>query len=141
MLALLGAGHPTSFLIRILASQFVIYMLWGMLHIVIHEVGHVLAALMVGCRIKKIGFSRLGPYVRRTSAKSPLGNAFVALSGPGINILTSALFLLLGLPYAWIPFFIGMLNLAPLPNSDLWKSIQYLRAPRTAGADAASYLD
>jgi hypothetical protein len=141
MLSFLGAWQPTSLVIGMLVTQFVIYMLWGMLHILIHEVGHILAALMVGCQIKKVGLSRLGPYVRRTSAKTPLGNAFVALSGPGINLLTAAIFLLLGLPYPWIPLFIGLVNLAPLPNSDLSKSIQYLRSPQPAGANATSYLD
>lgn len=141
MLSLLGAGHPASLVVRILATQFVTYMLWGMLHIAIHEVGHVLAALMVGCKIKQVGISRLGPYVRRTSAKTPLANAFVALSGPGINLVTSAIFLVFHLSNAWIPFFIGILNLVPLPNSDLSKGIEYLRSPAPVSADVTSYLD
>jgi hypothetical protein len=136
MLSLLGAGHSTSFVVRILSTQFVIFMLWGMLHIAIHEAGHVLAALMVGCKIKQIGISRLGPYVRRTSAKTPLGNTFVALSGPGINLLTAALFLVFDLPYPWIPLFIGLLNLVPLPNSDMSKGIEYLRNPAHSAAES-----
>ena len=141
MLFLLGALHPASLVIRILVTEFVINMLWGMLHIAIHEVGHVLAALMMGCKIKQVGISRLGPYVRRTSAKTPLGNAFVALSGPGINLLAAALFWIFSLPHPWIPLFIGLLNLLPVPNSDLSKGILYLRSATPAGPNATSYLD
>lgn len=141
MLSLLGASHPASLVIRALVTQFVIYMLWGMLHIAIHEVGHVLAALMMGCQIKQVGISRLGPYVRRTSAKTALGNAFVALSGPGINLLAAALFWIFELPYPWIPLFIGLLNLLPVPNSDLSKGILYLRSATPDVPNATSYLD
>ena len=140
MLSDLRAVHPAIHATRSVAAQFTINMLWGGFHMVIHEVGHILAALMVGCQIKQVGISRLGPYVRRTSAKTPLGNAFVALSGPGINILTSAVFVAFNLPYPWIPLCIGVLNLLPVPNSDLSKSIQYLR-PEPSSANAPSYLD
>jgi hypothetical protein len=139
----LGATHPAIHVTRGLAGQFTIDMLWGGFHLVIHEIGHILAAWMVGCQIKQVGISRLGPFVRRSSAKTPLANAFVALAGPGINILTSILFVVFNLPYAWIPFCIGVLNLLPVPNSDLSKSIQYLRTSvsATAKTEAASYLD
>ncbi len=141
MLSQLGAMQPAIHASRNVATQFTIDMLWGGFHLVIHEAGHILAALMVGCQIKQVGISRLGPYVRRTSAKTPWGNAFVALSGPGINILTSAVFVAFSLPYPWIPLCIGVLNLIPVPNSDLSKSIQYLRSPHPVSVDATSYLD
>jgi len=143
MLSFLSADHPAIHATRSLATQFTVDMLWGGFHMVIHEFGHILAAWMVGCQIKQVGISRLGPYVRRTSAKTPLGNAFVALAGPGMNILTAAVFFVFRLPYAWIPMFIGVINLLPVPNSDLSKSIEYLRTPgsATAKAEAPSYLD
>lgn len=101
--------------------------LWGSLHILIHESGHMLAALMVGSRIKQVGISRLGPFVRRAPARTPLRNAIVALAGPGINILTWAIFLAVGLPHAWVALALGLMNLLPLPNSDLMKSVSYMR--------------
>jgi Zn-dependent protease len=112
--------------IQTLAS-FATDFLWGSLHIVIHESGHLLAALMVGSRIKQVGMSKLGPFVRRESARTPLRNAIVALAGPGINILTWAVFLVFRLPHAWIALVLGLLNLLPLPNSDSMKSISYMR--------------
>jgi membrane-associated protease RseP (regulator of RpoE activity) len=143
MLSQMGEVHPAIHATRSVAAQFTIDMLWGAFHMVIHEIGHILAAWMVGCKVKQVGFSRLGPYVRRTSAKTPWGNAFVALAGPGINILTSILFVVFSLPYAWIPMFIGVLNLLPVPNSDLSKSLHYLRASvsSTPQTEAPTYLD
>lgn len=139
----MDAAHPAIHVTRSLVVQFSINMLWGGFHLVMHEIGHILAAWMVGCQIKEVGISRLGPFVRRTSAKTPLGNAFVALAGPGINILTSILFVVFNLPYPWIPFCIGVLNLVPVPNSDLSKSIHYLRTSvsSTTKSEAPSYLD
>ena len=110
-------------------AAFVTDFLWGSLHIVIHESGHMLAALMVGSRIKQVGISKLGPYVRRESARTPLRNAIVALAGPGINILTWGAFLVFGLPHAWIALALGLMNLLPLPNSDLLKSLSYMQRP------------
>lgn len=143
MLSLLEAAQSAIHATSSFATQFAVDMLWGGLHMLIHEVGHVLAARAVGCQIKQVGISKLGPYVRRTSAKTPLGNASVALAGPGINILTSVVFYVFGFPYAWIPMFIGVLNLLPIPNSDLSKSIQYLRKQksRNSSAPSPSYLD
>lgn len=101
--------------------------LWGSLHMLIHESGHMLAALMVGSRIKQVGISKIGPFVRRESARTPLRNAIVALAGPGINVLSWAVFLLFGLPHPWIALVLGLLNLLPLPNSDLMKSLSYMQ--------------
>jgi membrane-associated protease RseP (regulator of RpoE activity) len=108
-------------------TQFMILLLWGILHMVIHEVGHVIAAWMVGSKVLEVGISKLGPFVRRTSAKTPARNAFVALAGPGINILTWAVFAIFSLPHAWVALYIGVLNLLPFPNSDFSKSMSYLR--------------
>jgi Zn-dependent protease len=110
-------------------AAFFTYLLWGSVHLLIHESGHVMAALVVGSRIKQVGISKLGPFVRRESARTPLRNVIVALAGPGINILTWAVFLVFRLPHAWIALAFGLLNLLPLPNSDSMKSISYMRHP------------
>ena len=126
MISLLGGVYHGA--IQPLGA-FVTDFLWGSLHIVIHESGHMLAALMVGSRIKQVGISKLGPFVRRESARTPLRNAIVALAGPGINILTWVVFLVFGLPHAWIALALGLMNLLPLPNSDLLKSLSYMQRP------------
>ena len=118
-----GAYHGAIQLLAALTADF----LWGSLHIVIHESGHMLAAVMVGSRIKQVGISKAGPFVRRESARTPLRNAIVALAGPGINILTWAIFMAFRLPHAWIALVLGLMNLLPLPNSDLLKSLSYMQ--------------
>jgi hypothetical protein len=120
-------GDEATRAIEGVGIQFMILMLWGILHMVIHEVDHVLAAWMVGSKVLQVGMSRLGPFVRRTSAKTPGRNAFVALAGPGINLLTWVFFAILSLPHAWVALYIGVLNLLPLPNSDFSKGVGYLR--------------
>jgi len=128
VLCFLGVGHEAIHETRRVLAAFVVLFLWGMLHMLIHEIGHVLAAWMVGSKVLQVGMSKLGPFVRRTSAKTPRRNAFVALAGPGINILTWAAFTILALPNAWVALYIGLLNLLPLPNSDFTKSMEYLKS-------------
>ncbi len=126
MISLLsGASHGATELLSALTTDFV----WGSLHMLIHECGHMLAALVVGSKIKQVGMSRSGPFVRRTSARTPMRNAMVALAGPAANILTWLLFLIFALPHAWIALAIGLVNLSPLPNSDFMKSLSYLQRP------------
>lgn len=117
-----GVSHGALQFLAALTADF----LWGSLHIAIHEAGHVLAALMVGSRIKQVGINKYGPFVRRVAARTPLRNALVALAGPGINILSWVVFRAFGLPHAWIPLVLGLMNLLPLHNSDLTKSLSYM---------------
>lgn len=110
-----------------IAAALVTDFLWGSLHIMIHEGSHMLAALMVGSRIKQVGISKLGPFVRRESARTPLRNAIVALAGPAGNLLTWAVFMVFRLPHPWIALALGLINLLPLQNSDSMKSFSYMR--------------
>jgi len=127
ILLLSGARHLTAHQIDKIFVAFAVLCLWAVLHMVIHEIGHILAAWMVGSEIKQVGMNLLGPFVRRTSAKTPGRNVFVALAGPGVNILTWVVFTICGLPHAWIALYIGVLNLLPLPHSDFMKSVEYLQ--------------
>jgi len=127
ILFLFCVWHLATYKIGKILAAFTVLFLWAVLHMVIHEIGHILAAWMVGSRIKQVGVNMLGPFVRRTPAKTPVRNAFVALAGPGINILTGLVFAICGLPHAWVALYIGALNLLPLPHSDFMKSVEYLR--------------
>jgi hypothetical protein len=127
ILFLFGFRHVATYQIGEILTAFAVLFLWAILHMVIHEIGHILAAYMVGSQIKQVGVNMLGPFVRRTPAKTPGRNAFVALAGPGINILTWLVFAICGLPHAWVALYIGVLNLLPLPHSDFIKAVEYLR--------------
>jgi Zn-dependent protease len=100
----------------------------GLLAMALHEAGHLVAALAVGVRIKKIGFRWKGLYIVR-EAGSPGKNALISLAGPMANLIlvlswhTSPLF---GLANLCFTFF----NLLPLQGSDgerawmCWREMQ-----------------
>jgi len=132
ILFLFGVWHLATYQIGRILAAFTVLFLWAVLHMAIHEIGHILAAWMVGSQIKQVSINILGPFVRRSSAKTPGRNAFVALAGPGINILTWLVFAIFHLPHAWIALYIGVLNLLPLPQSDFMKSVEYLRSEQRA---------
>jgi hypothetical protein len=99
-----------------------------LLHTGIHELGHVLMALCVGSKVKRVWFNHFGPYVQRTPAKTPLRNAVVALAGPGVNLITFCLMFYYKVSFSWIPLYIGVFNLLPFSQSDLSKAVRYLKS-------------
>jgi hypothetical protein len=109
-------------------------MLLGLVHTLLHELGHVIAALLVGSKVKRAGISLRGLYVVRTAAATRWRNALAALGGPGINLLTWALLSIFHMPYAWVALCIGGFNLMPFPHSDLRKCLSYLRDEKPAAA-------
>ena len=92
---------------------------------VLHECGHVAAALTLGVRVKRIGVGLKGIYTVREQG-SPAANAAISLAGPMVNLLLALVWWHLG-DCGWVNLVIGMVNLAPFPNSDglrvygLWK--------------------
>jgi len=104
-----------------------VIILLGVMHMFIHETGHLVAALLVGSKIKRIGLDLRGPYVVRSPARTPLRNASVALAGPAVNLLTWAMFVGCHVHYAWVALFIGCFNLLPVKDSDLTKCLAYLK--------------
>lgn len=103
-----------------------INLLLGILHCVIHEIGHVIAAWMVGSKVKKVGIKWCGFYVRRTNT-TPVRNVFVALAGPTVNLLTWGVLAGSHSPHAWIAGLIGGFNLLPVPGSDLMRAVHYIQ--------------
>jgi hypothetical protein len=119
-----------------------IVMLLGLVHTLLHELGHVLAALLVGSKVKRAGISLRGLYVVRTAAPAPWRNALAALGGPAINLLSWAVLSIFHTPYAWVALFIGGFNLMPFPHSDLMKCLSYLRdAQPEISAPAAPHIE
>lgn len=105
---------------------------WGMglgvLAMVLHECGHMLAALVLGVQVKSLGFRWKGFYVVR-DAGTPTKNLFISLAGP----LTNAV-LLLGWPLSKRLFLANLccafVNLLPIQGSDgdrallCWRQMQ-----------------
>lgn len=101
------------------------------LSLVIHELGHIVTALCLGLKIRRVGISWKGPYIVRESG-APFQNALVTFAGPLANLITAALchgdLRLYGLV-------LGLTNLIPAWGSDgqrLWKLIICLRRTATA---------
>ena len=97
------------------------------IHMAIHELGHILAVLAVGARVKKIGIDRRGVYVIRSQARTPQRNALVSLAGPGANLITWVVMLGLHIPHAWIALYTAIFNLIPWKHSDMSHALMHLR--------------
>lgn len=89
----------------------------GIIAMLLHECGHLLAALLLGVRIKNIGMKwNRGLYTVRESG-TPLQNLLIALAGPLVNILLvgagvwSSIFALANFCYA-------LANMLPIEGSD-----------------------
>jgi Zn-dependent protease len=106
-----------------------------LLVIVLHELAHAAAALAHGLRIKRIGLSWKGLYIVR-EAGSPLVNAQVSLAGPLAN-LAFALFWPLAPHFALYNLLFGLVNLAPVRDSDGQRALAALKAAKLSRSRAA----
>jgi Zn-dependent protease len=92
----------------------------GLLVILLHEVGHLTAALALGINVKRIGVSWKGIYIVREAGPA-LANMITTLAGPLLNLL---------LAFAWpashvstsvftsLNLIFGLTNLMPISGSD-----------------------
>ena len=101
-------------------------------HVVIHELGHVLAALFFCSKIKRIGFNWTGPHIVREAASTRYKDALVAFAGPAANLYTALVMMLNHVHFVWIPLELALINLLPIRCSDLSNVLKYLRANRAA---------
>lgn len=88
----------------------------GIAAMALHEVSHVVTALALGIKVKRVGLNINGLYTIR-EAGSPKENSVIALSGPLMNLL-------LTFSWHWLPTFalanlcFGVCNLLPIKYSD-----------------------
>ena len=92
-------------------------LLWGLLACVVHEMGHVAAALALGGRAERLSLTAVGAELS-FSYRAPLTygqDSLVALAGPAANLLLGGLFFALDrqLP-AVVSLGIGAFNLLPI---------------------------
>jgi len=98
----------------------------GLLAMVLHEGGHLLAALVLGIKIKSVGLRWKGMYTVRESGP-PAKNILVSLAGPFTNVL-------LMLCWPWLPTFglanfcFALGNLLPIEGSDGERAFRCWRA-------------
>jgi Zn-dependent protease len=118
-------------------------LLVGVIAMTLHEVGHLVAAPLVGIKVRTVGFGWKGLYTRREPGP-PLKNIVVSLAGPLMNALLLAFWHVspkLGMANLCFAFF----NILPIEGSDgeriwsCWRQIKRERAARGAGFDAAPH--
>jgi len=108
-------------------------LLLGIIAMAFHEAGHLLAAPLVGIKIKTIGLCWKGLYTVR-EAGPPWKNLLVSLAGPAVNVALLACWHWshnFGLANLCFSFF----NLLPLEGSDgdrIWQCVRQIRRERLA---------
>jgi Zn-dependent protease len=104
-------------------------LLLGIIAMAFHEAGHLVAALLVGIKIKTVGLRWKGLYTVR-EAGPPAKNIVVSLAGPGVNLV------LLLACWQWSHSFglanlcFSFFNLLPLEGSDgdrIWQCSRQIK--------------
>ncbi len=113
-------------------------LLLGILAMLLHEAGHLVAALAIGIRVKRIGLRWKGLYTVR-EAGPPAKNIVISLAGPCVNLLLIA-------TWPWWPTFglanlcYTFFNLLPLQGSDgdrVLKCWHQMRRPVTINSSSS----
>jgi hypothetical protein len=112
-----------------------LFIAYCVLSVVIHELGHVVAAVIFGIQIKDIRFSRYGFAVVRD--RGPwFDGMLVSIAGPFFNLAVA--YILWGSVYEHFVLAnlcVGLINLMPLEGSDGSHALECLRKVENAKAD------
>ena len=102
----------------------------------LHELAHVLAALLLGVKVKRFGLCWRGVYIVR-EAGTDWQNLLISLAGPLANLALAAAALLVfrrGAIFCAMNLLFGVINLLPIPCSDglracklLWAMVSHAR--------------
>jgi Zn-dependent protease len=88
------------------------------LAVTLHEAAHLVTAVALGVKVKRVGLSWRGPYIVREPG-TPVENTLVSLAGPGINLILCILFFRQAPTFAFVNGFLALFNLLPfVPSSD-----------------------
>jgi Zn-dependent protease len=92
-------------------------MLLGVPAMLLHELGHIVAAWMCGIKVKKVGLSMTGLYTVRERGPR-WSNLFVSMAGPLVNVLLAITLRDVWPIFAWVNWIAVIYNLLPIPHSD-----------------------
>jgi Zn-dependent protease len=113
-------------------------LLFGLLAMVLHEIGHLCVAQALGLKVRNVGFSWKGMYTVR-EAGPPEINFQVSLAGPLTNLALTALWSVSPI-FGLANLFVGICNLLPIPGSDGKRALHCLREMRAASAGKTKSL-
>ena len=112
--------------------------LLGIPAMILHECGHVVAALACGIRVKRVGLCSKGLYTVREPGPTWI-NVAVSAAGPVVNLLL-AVVLWRSMPsFAQVNVIACLYNLLPIPNSDGTRILGLLK-PANVLATSFSHL-
>jgi Zn-dependent protease len=84
----------------------------------LHEAAHLVTALWLEVKIKRVGLNWRGPYIAREPG-TPVENTLVSLAGPAANLLLCILFCHVAPTFAFVNGVLVVFNLLPfIPSSD-----------------------
>jgi stage IV sporulation protein FB len=89
--------------------------------LLLHEVGHMVAAWALGVPVREFGLCLLGAYNRRGYSTRRRDEIYISLAGPLMNILLAFVLVFvprIGFMVALCSLELGIVNLIPLPSSD-----------------------
>lgn len=99
-------------------SESVEYLALCLPTVVLHELGHICVARLMGLRIKRFGVSWKGPYLVREQG-SPWANLCTALAGPVMNLVLGVSLWSVAPRFALVNTVLGCYNLLPfIPGLD-----------------------
>ena len=105
----------------------------GLVAMASHEAAHIVAALALGIKVKRVGLGWKGIYTVRDSGP-PGKNMLVSLAGPAMNLVLLPFWHLLPI-FGLANLCCGVVNLLPIEGSDglralrLWRQIQKKDGP------------
>jgi len=89
--------------------------------LLLHEVGHMLAAWALGVPVREFGLCLVGAYNRRAYATRRRDEILISFAGPLMNILLAFVLVFvpnIGFQVGLCSLLLGIVNLIPLPSSD-----------------------
>jgi Zn-dependent protease len=95
--------------------------------ILVHEVGHLVTAFLLKVKVKRVGITWKGPYIKRESG-TPSRNLAITLAGPGINILLTVVTRHTYPAFALANLVLGVFNLLPIPTFDGHRALRAITA-------------
>ena len=108
--------------------------------LLLHELGHIMAAIMLRVPVREFGLCLSGAYNRRAYAGRHRDEVFISVAGPLMNLLVVIPLLyipVIGTRLALCNLLLCVVNLLPLPASDglrilrtVWALRTSLRVPR-----------
>ena len=100
--------------------------------LLLHEVGHMLAATALGVKVSEFGVCLLGAYNRRARANSRRDEVLISLAGPLVNfaLIIPCIFLpRIGFEMTLCNLVLALFNLLPIPSSDGLRILKTLWGP------------